>query len=234
MNVSLSLFRLQKLFTRRAVIRARLTQIENLLAVDEHLKAADRARQEAAEQAANAKKAQSEHESKMKERQLKKELTHAQLFSGRVRNPKELQELETEEKNLTSLLARMDQERSALMAATEKARNEHAAAEENYQSALNQKASENALLSGERSKLQEELTPIGNQLKSLAQNIPPDIFSEFQSLLRLKKGRAVTEIIDGSCGACGMDLTAADQQLAKSSQKPIYCKNCGRMLFFKS
>jgi predicted nucleic acid-binding Zn-ribbon protein len=234
MNNSLSLFRLQALFTRRAVIRRRLEQIEITLAEDETVKTADQARKTAIQTYETAQKLQSDHQTLMDERRLKKDLTHAQLFGGKVRSPKELQELELEEKNLNDLLARMEDEMMIQMASSDQAKTDLEAAQSTHQAAIDQKTSDSSLLLGERNKLQEELGPLGLQLKSLAKEIPADIFSEFQELLRIKKGRAVAEIFDGSCNACGMDLTPADLQLAKSSPKPIHCKNCGRMLFFKS
>ena len=234
MNTSLSLFRLQTLFTRRAVIRRRLEQIENLLSEDETIKAADLARETAAQTFEAAQKTQSAHQALMDERRLKKDLTHAQLFGGKVRSPKELQELALEEKNLTELLSRMEEEIMSQMATSDQAKTDLEAAQTSHQDAINQKATDSSLLISERTRLQEELGPLGLQLKSLAQEIPTEIFTDFQELLRLKKGRAVAEISDGSCNACGMDLTPADLQLAKSAPKPIRCKNCGRMLFFKS
>ena len=234
MNTSLSLFRLQTLFTRRAVIRRRLDQIEILLAEDETIKAADIARKSAAQSFETAQKIQSDHQTLMDERRLKKDLTHAQLFGGKVRSPKELQELELEEKNLTQLLSRMEEEIMSQMASSDQAKTDLEAAQVTHQDAINRKATDSSMLMSERTKLQEELVPLAVQLKSLAQEIPADIFSDFQELLRIKKGRAVAEISDGSCNACGMDLTPADLQLAKSAPKPIRCKNCGRMLFFKS
>ncbi len=234
MNTSLSLFRLQTLFTRRAVIRRRLEQIETLLAEDETVKAADLAREAAAQTFETAQKIQSDHQALMEERRLKKDLTHAQLFGGKVRSPKELQELELEEKILTDLLSKMEDEMMSQMASSDQAKVDLESAKSLHQAAIDQKATDSSLLIAERSKLQEELGPLGVQLKSLAQEIPTEIFKDFQELLRIKKGRAVAEISDGSCDACGMDLTPADLQLAKSSPKPIRCKNCGRMLFFKS
>lgn len=234
MNTSLSLFRLQTLFTRRAVIRRRLEQIETELSEDVTVKEADLARETAAQTYESAQKIQSDRQTLMDERRLKKDLTHAQLFGGKVRSPKELQELELEEKNLSGLLGRMEDEMMSQMATSDQAKAYLDAARTLHQAAINQKASDSSLLSAERAKLQEELGPLGVQLKSLAQEIPKDIFSDFQELLRIKKGRAVAEIFDGSCNACGMDLTPADLQLAKSAPKPIRCKNCGRMLFFKS
>ena len=234
MNLSLSLFRLQTLFTRRAIIRRRLEQIETILNEDETIKSADRAQQAASKSFELSQKRQSDHQTLMDERRLKKDLTHAQLFGGKVRSPKELQELELEEKNLTELLARMEDEMITQMASSDQAKADLEAALASRQSAINQKATDSSLLIGERSRLQEELGSLSVQLKSLAKEIPSDVFNEFQDLLRVKKGRAVAEVFDGSCQACGMDLTPADLQLVKSSPKPIRCKNCGRMLFYKS
>ena len=234
MNLSLSLFRLQTLFTRRAVIRRRLEQIEITLAEEETVKTADQARQGAAQSYEIAQKQQSEHQVLMDERRLKKDLTHAQLFGGKVRSPKELQELELEEKNLTELLARMEDEMMTQMASSDQAKSDLETALSTHQAAIDLKATNSSLLISERTRLKEELGPLGAQLKSLAQEIPADVFNDFQNLLRVKKGRAVAEVFDGSCQACGMDLTPADLQLVKSFPKPIRCKNCGRMLFFKS
>ncbi|MEA4811057.1 MAG: C4-type zinc ribbon domain-containing protein [Anaerolineaceae bacterium] len=234
MNISLSLLRLQNLFTRRAMIRRRLEQIESILAEDEKVKLCAQSKQEAQQAFDLAQKDQSDHLAVMNERRLKKELTHAQLFGGKIKNPKELQDLEKEEKALEAYLSVLDEQMLEKMSVSDQATEALEASTLAYQNVLDQKSSESSLMAGERSKLQEELQPLNLQLKSLSAEIPNNVFAEFQEMLRSKKGRAVVEIIDGSCSGCGLDLTPAEIQKAKSSPIPVRCKNCGRMLYFKS
>jgi predicted nucleic acid-binding Zn-ribbon protein len=53
----------------------------------------------------------------------------------------------------------------------------------------------------------------------------------YRTLLKSKAGRAVAEVNDDTCGACGVTVPPADIQAAKSPNVIAYCKNCGRILY---
>jgi len=94
MNLSFSLYRLQVLDTQRQKINQRLTQIDAILAADETIKASLKAKSE-------AEQAVKEIQSYLKDlgiqaatKRMKLELNQNQLFGGKVRNPKDLQDLQ--------------------------------------------------------------------------------------------------------------------------------------------
>jgi len=96
MNLSFSLYRLQVLDTQRQKINQRLTQIDAILAADETIKASLKAKSE-------AEQAVKEIQSYLKDlgiqaatKRMKLELNQNQLFGGKVRNPKDLQDLQKE------------------------------------------------------------------------------------------------------------------------------------------
>jgi predicted nucleic acid-binding Zn-ribbon protein len=61
--------------------------------------------------------------------------------------------------------------------------------------------------------------------------IAPRVLQAYEALRKAKRGRAVAEIADNACAACGTILTAALQQSARHAIELVNCPSCGRILF---
>lgn len=231
MNISFTLFRLQAQDTLRMKMNVRLMEIDRIIAADKEVKQAKDRLMEAQNVNQAAESVLKEFAAQSKEKKLKRELTQAKLFSGKVRNPKELQDLQAESHALDRAIAKLEEEQLQAMMALEETTSGVQQAENDLQKVMDRKASQNSLLIGEKHKIESEIPQVDAQRKALREQMDDATFTIYRNLLKSKSGRAVAEVKDDTCGACGVTVPPADIQSAKTSGVITYCKNCGRILY---
>ena len=152
-----------------------------------------------------------------------------QLYSGRIRNPKELASLKQEmdafkarrDKLETGLLELMDQ-----VEATQKdittATVEVKKIESEWQSHQQKLAAEIATIKAKLADLKQRSQALAGEIdaKSL----------ELYNHLRKAKGQAVVRVEQGICRGCRISLPSSDLQQARSGNL-VHCSSCGRILF---
>lgn len=153
------------------------------------------------------------------------------LYSGSIKNPKELQDLQTELQSLKKRLQAYEDEQLKLMISLEDAENEHAKLVLQLKTAIAKKESENANLSSEKENLQKQQNNLQIEKNTITPQIQPDLLAKYEKLRIKRKGLAVATLVDNACSACGNSLTSADIQIVKSSAAEYYCKMCGRFLY---
>ena len=230
MNTSFTLFRLQTQDTLRMKMNARLKEIDRIIAADKEVSQANAKLVEAQGINKSAESALKGLLEQVKEKKLKRELTQSNLFSGKVRNPKELQDLQAETQALDRTIAKLEDEQLQAMMAFEETTNALHQAEKELQQVLDRKASQNSLLIGEKHKIESEIPQVDAQRQALIEQLDKEIFMVYRTLLKSKAGIAVAEVNDDTCSACGVTVPPADIQAAKSPNIIAYCKNCGRIL----
>ena len=231
MNTSFTLFRLQAQDTLRMKMNARLKEIDRIIAADKEISQANASLVEARGINKSAESVLKDLVDQVKEKKLKRELTQANLFSGKIRNPKELQDLQAETQALDRTITKLEDEQLQAMMVLEETIKALHDAERELQQVLDRKASQNSLLVGEKHKIESEIPQVDAQRSSLREQLDEATFTVYRNLLKSKAGRAVAEVLDDTCGACGVTVPPADIQAAKSPNAIAYCKNCGRILY---
>ena len=231
MNTSFTLFRLQAKDTLRMKMNARLKEIDRIIAADKEISQANASLVEARGINRSAESVLKDLVDQVKEKKLKRELTQANLFSGKIRNPKELQDLQAETQALDRTITKLEDEQLQAMMVLEETIKALHDAERELQQVLDRKASQNSLLVGEKHKIESEIPQVDAQRSSLREQLDEATFTVYRNLLKSKAGRAVAEVLDDTCGACGVTVPPADIQAAKSPNVIAYCKNCGRILY---
>jgi len=231
MNLTFSLYRLQTLDTQRQKITKRLAQIEAILNADELVQARMQEKTRAEAELSEKLKQVNQIAADTAEKRLKLELNQVQLFGGKIRNPKDLQDLQAESEALKRVLKKLEDAQFEALMAQEAAQKALTEAETNYQAAMDQKASENSILAGERGTLTDEMSKLNSQREALTQTLPAEIVTQYENLLKIKGGKAVAAIVDDGCEACGVELSPRDIQAVRSANTIIRCKTCGRILY---
>ncbi len=231
MNLPFSLFRLQNLDTQINQMQKHLQEIERILLQDERVKSALENLEKSAETLKNQKRALVLIEDQVETKQIKLKLTQASLFGGRISNPKELQDLQQEGEALKRTISKLEEDQLSCMIAVEEAQIAQQQADADYKQAIADKISQNANLMGEKSKLESELPSLESQRDSIVQGIPAETRTLYESLIKSKAGKAVAEVIDECCDACGATLTPGELQSARSPSTLLKCRTCGRILF---
>ncbi len=231
MSASLGLYRLQQVDRQIDQARAQLESIRKTLDDDEELRSA----------LAQLELAQSEHhrarhnlknaESETLSQKLKIENAESSLYGGKIRNPKELQDLQKDAASLKKHLVTLEERELESMLTAESAEkllNESTGQLEKIRSRL---GAEHKKLLVEQSKLLKDIERLGEEREASVNPIDAALLEKYDELRRQKRGVAVVNISDNACSACGATLTAALQQSAKSPLQLAYCPSCGRVLF---
>jgi len=87
------------------------------------------------------------------------------------------------------------------------------------------------LLIEELSTLMRNLERLQAERQAAVSDLAGQSLEIYDGLRSRRRGIAVAEVSDGSCGACGTNLTAALQQSARSTSQVAYCPSCGRILY---
>ena len=231
MNLPLSLYRLQNIDTQLRHINTRLKEIEAILLQDESVQRALKNLEESKvvvnDQAKNLKDIEEQVQAKM----IKFKLTQASLFGGKISNTKELQDLQNEGEALKRTITKLEEEQLLFMIALEEAQEAQRQAEFQYKQAIADQVSNNSKLLGEKTKLESDLPGLEAQRQSITQWIPIPTLESYENLIKTKAGKAVAEVIDDSCSACGAMLTPAEIQSARSPTTLLRCRTCGRILY---
>ncbi len=231
MSVSLNLFRLQSLDTEIDQINTRLDEIDRALSDDRRMVMAKQ-NSEKAQQAAKALRIKLKQiEDKVEAQRIKRKTTQTSLFSGKVKNPKALQDLQMESDALKRYISQLEDEQLEAMIAYEAAEADLHEAEQNLKKVKAALIEENAALLGEQSKLQDNLSRLLREKEAVLQAIPLKNQQLYQQLREKKRGAAVANVSDGGCGICGQPLTPGDLQAIRSASKLVFCPSCGRILY---
>lgn len=231
MSEALNLYRLQKLDTTIDRINTRLIEIEEKLSDDSRVKRAQKKLEKTKAEAKQIRIKLNQIEDKVEAQRIKRKKNQAALFGGKIKNPKELQDLQMESEALKRYISQLEDEQLEAMFANESAENAENQASKDLTQIKGTVAEENASLLGEKNKIEADLERLIREKEAVLQSISPKSLSLYQKLRRTKYGTAIAAISEGGCSICGQSLTPADLQTIRASSKLVFCPNCGRILF---
>jgi len=231
MSQALHLFRIQKLDTQKDQITSRLAVIEKTLAENSLLAVAITDKTTADQALEKARINLTRAEETVQAQNIKIEENESALYGGKVRNPKELQDLQLEVASLKKYLAILEDHQLDAMLALEEMEQRQRQAANHLAQVEAQTAGQHAGLIGERSQLMRELDRIEAERRAVASAISPGNFQIYENLRLQKGGVAVVTVEDESCAICGAILSPAERQAARSPNLISRCPNCNRILY---
>jgi predicted nucleic acid-binding Zn-ribbon protein len=234
MSEALNLFRLQKLDTQIDKITVNLDGIERVLNDDRRVKRAKKVLEKAETEAKQKRIELNQIEDKVEAQRIKHNTTQASLFSGKITNPKELQDLQMESEALKRYITQLEDEQLEVMIAHETAVEAQETAHKDLEQTRGTVAEEHASLRGDRTRLTEEMERLSIEKNAVLQSISTETLSLYNKLRKEKRGIAVATVSDGSCSVCGQALTPADLQAIRTSADFVFCPSCGRIVYGES
>jgi hypothetical protein len=230
-NRSFKLFRLQHVDSQLDVVRTQLAEIEKALAEDQPLKEALEAVDQAKLAAQRAQQDTRSAEEETKAQQQHIEANQGSLYSGKVTNPKELQDLQKEDEALKRRLNELENAQLEKMVGLEERQDYLKKAEENLESVQAQRGVEQRTLGGEKNEQTAELTRLQEERAIAINGISAEDLELYQNIRGNKGGLAVAKVQNKTCSACGGELSAALAQAARSPEELVRCENCKRILY---
>src|SRR3990170_8280141 len=157
MSQTFKLYRLQQIDSQIDHLHSRLREIAAALAEDSDLRHAQARYSTAQKKLAEVNKVLRKAEADVQAQQIKIEQTEAALYGGKVRNPKELQDLHKESAALGRYLKVLEDRQLEVMLAVEESENELMAASATHETVLDDSTKQKASLLTEQAALLKEL-----------------------------------------------------------------------------
>lgn len=231
MSRPFKLFRLQQIDSHIDWINTRLQEIEKSISDDSNLRAVEAKLDHAEGELSQARKVLKSAEYETQQLRIKIEQTEASLYGGKVRNPKELQDLQNETAALKRHMNVLEERQfEAMLSEEEKASAVALRSQEQNEakSAHEQKLEE---LNLEKSKLLKDLSRSENEREASIGSIEQEDISAYQQLRLKRRGIAVSKVVDRACSACGTTLNSTLLNASHSPNQVHFCDNCGRILY---
>lgn len=231
MSASLGLYRLQLLDSRMDEIRARLEEIRQTLENDKEILQAKKQATETASILKLAQHALNQAEAEVDKLRVKIDQSESNLYSGTVKNPKELQDLQNEIMALKRHLITLEDRQLDAMVGVETAEQTHQVALDELEDLKSQFTKQNQTLTSEQSDLEKEFDRLDTERQAAISPLDASLLDVYEQLRKQKRGLAIVSVNDGACAACGTTLTPAQFQIARSTSQSYNCPTCGRILF---
>jgi predicted nucleic acid-binding Zn-ribbon protein len=151
------------------------------------------------------------------------------LFSGRVKNPKELASLQQDVKMLKDRCGRLEEKALGVIEQVEQSEAGVATINSQLETLTADWRHQQKQLSQEMEKLKAALADLKGRRQLLSAEIEPETI-EFYQQLRKGKGTAVARVEQGICRGCRISLPITDLQRVRGTNL-VQCSSCGRILF---
>jgi predicted nucleic acid-binding Zn-ribbon protein len=231
MSASLGLYRLQLVDSRMDEVRVRLERIRQTLENVEEILQAKKLIAETEADLNRTQQALKHAEAEVEKQKVKIEQSESNLYSGNVKNPKELQDLQHEIAALKRHLITLEDRQLDAMLELETMEQANQAALVELEQLKSRFAAQNQSLTIEQTHLNKEFERLETERQAALSPLDPGLLAIYDGLRQRKRVLAITTISDGACAACGTTLTPAQLQSARSTSQSYNCPTCGRILF---
>lgn len=156
--------------------------------------------------------------------------TEDRLYSGNVKNPKELQDMQHE---IGSLKKRNDELEDLLleqMVTVEDAEAELDAFKADLEHVTAEWESQHSDLLQEQAQLETDSQSALEARKQALQKVEPPSLQLYNEMKGKKANQPIAALQGQSCSVCGMEQTLTIQQDVRHGQGLVTCSNCGRIL----
>lgn len=231
MSRPFQLFRLQQLDSQIDATSTRLKEIEIAMADDSALRQAQNKLDSAIEALHQAQKALRNAEFETQQQRIKIEQTESTLYGGKVRNPKELKDLENEAAALKRHKAVLEDRQFDRMVAEEEAHEIHKSVGAEFDQVRARFTMQLQELRREKEKLEKDFVHLQDERRAALEGILAEDIALYNQVRQKRRGIAVAKVIDRACSACGSTLNAALLNAAHSPNQIHQCDTCGRILY---
>jgi predicted nucleic acid-binding Zn-ribbon protein len=157
--------------------------------------------------------------------------TEKRLYSGAITNPKELRDLEQDLASLRRRNQGIEEQELEAMIAAEAAEGQMVAAETRLQQAEAAALQTQGALTAERQQLQTRMAQLNGEREALQGATVAEDRQLYGRLRQLKSGRPLASVAEGSCSACGEEVSSSRLQEVRRGTVLVRCSGCERILY---
>ena len=229
-----ALYRLQEIDLLLAQAQKRLTDIDTALA-DRGAVTAAEAEVQAAQAHLKPLQTRSRNlELEIQSNTAKMRQADETLYGGRVRNPKELQDLQHEIQSLKKRNSELEDDLLELMVQVEAGEATLTARQAALKAAQVAWEAEHVHLLDEQATLKQGLPETSKRRQQALQDVNADGLKLYQSLKPRKHNQPVALLVNQSCSFCRVEQDLAIIREVRTGQKLTTCLSCGRILAYRS
>lgn len=225
-----ALYELQTIDLETIKHRKRLKEIAVLLADNAAVQAAQAAVEERLAELKPLQTRSRDLELETQSNTTKAKASEDRLYSGKVKSPKEMQDLQNEIEALKARGESLDESLLENMMVVEAATEALEAAEAALAEAIEESRSEHGDLLDEKESLETRLTELATAREKAVTNVTPQNQSLYDKMRVQKANRPISILDNKSCTTCGVEQTVAIAQAARKRDELVKCENCGRIL----
>ena len=229
MNVAKQLYQLQEVDLELESVEQALSQIASQLGESQAVLRTQAELRSEHERLEELRRQQ--HSAEWEIDDLVNKLTAAEekLYSGSIKNPKELTGLQHEVEGLKTRRDQLEDKALEIMSRVELSEASVATKSSELKRLEAEWHSQQQQLSSEMKRLKAIVSELKQKRELLAANIDPKAV-EFYDELKKQKGTAVAKVEQGLCRGCRISLPTTELQQARGSRL-VLCSSCGRILF---
>jgi hypothetical protein len=231
MNLGGQLYKLQQIDLEVQEKRQMLNDVENSLEDDKTLVAAKSRLATQEQQLAETRKKQKGVEWELEDLQEKVKQVNHKLYNGKIRNPKELLNLENELRSLKDRTRKKEDEVLELMAQVEEIEDRVKISSKETQNLQQEWQERQETFSHKKTEIEVEIDELEEVRRGLAELIALENLRLYEQL-RSTKGQAVARVERGRCQGCHIALPTSQWQRAKAGEL-VQCNNCSRILYME-
>lgn len=152
------------------------------------------------------------------------------LYSGKIKNPKELQELQQEIDSLKRRTADLESKLLAEMEAVENGEAALSTVEQKLDAVIASEAEHHTDLLNEKRDLEAAFEALKAQRAAAARGISEEAQKMYMAMRKQKGGKPMAALHGNVCAVCGMEQTMAVAREVRRDESYVECANCGRIL----
>lgn len=229
-NPALQLYRLQLIEQGARRAERRLLTIADTLADDAELQSAEARCQKVRDELKPLRSRLRDLELETAGNEEKIRNTGEQLYSGAVKSPREMQDMQLEVASLQRRNGDLETWSLETMLAMEEAEARLAAGEAALAEVVERRGEEQRELLQERDALQASLPQRDSERKAALASISPELQKTYFALKPRKGGQPVARLEGNSCALCGVSQTLTVEREVRYGRRLVTCANCGRIL----
>jgi predicted nucleic acid-binding Zn-ribbon protein len=160
--------------------------------------------------------------------------TENNLYSGSIKNPKELQDMQHEIEALRRRRSELETQLLETMFVVEETESALAEAQAELESARQTWKKTHLELLDEQAKLESRLSQLQTRRQQTLVTIKPESLKIYEGLRLRKQQQPVALMQNSTCAMCGVGQNMAIERAVRQAQTLVYCTNCGRILVSRS
>ena len=223
------LFRLQHIDDETKAAKNRLSEVVRLQTASQKLLAARKLAEQAANQLNQRRARQTDLNLELSSLESKAKKSEQRLYSGSVKNPKELSDLQKEIESLSRRQDALEEELLEAMIGFEEAEVEDEEARDALQQVEAEWSQSQQNLRREQEELVQRIKELTAQREQLLSMITPGSLAAYEGALRRAGAPAVVALKNNRCRGCQVSVPATRVKAADEG-KLVFCDSCSRIL----